>query len=88
MSSQDRYLIKLKREMGVLAKQEMKVTGSLETLLKGLKKRLGDHTLSNKDVIKETSRKIKTLTKKKEKAKRQLKEKIEQIDKMVQTLED
>lgn len=88
MSSQDRYLIKLKREMGLLEKQEMKVIGSIETLLKSLKRRLGDHTSSNKDVTKETKQKIKNLNKKKEKAKQQLKEKIEQIDKMVKNLED
>ena len=85
--SDEKKLMKLKNEMQILEKKEMRLTGTLEALFKALKKDLNDPDMMEDEVVKETRKRIKELIKQREKANKQFKEKMGIIETMSDSVE-
>ncbi|MDA3790525.1 MAG: hypothetical protein PF503_18785 [Desulfobacula sp.] len=83
----ERKLAKYKREVDSLEKDLIRFKGNLETLFKGLRKKLNDPNSDDEEILVEVKVKIKEAKKEMKKAQDQFLEKMELIDKMAKELE-
>lgn len=77
-------LNELQTDIKRLERQEIKISGSLETLFNNLKQELGDPSMTDAEALDLVDSEVKNITKKIKKAKKQFAEKVSEIEEVVE----